>query len=292
MNKHQLLGTSIAVMVGAMTLTGCSLHIGEFSTNTLRTGPTQSEKIDVAKPEDASTTWGVEISPAAANVTVDSKGESLINGLVTYNVHEYKPLVSTSTNKAVVRTPAVWGSTNGDVRVDWNLSLGKGIPMNMTVNTGASKGTWELGGLSLHNLSWRQGAADTRLMFSEPNPVELSYMRYDMGAAKSVINGLGNANLRSGLITLGAGDLSLYLDGKLLHDVDLTIEGGVSHIAIYSGGNPVRVTFDGAISAINANGWSHSGRAYTSPEWAAGTSPMFNVTVKLGMGSVALNTGQ
>src|SRR4029453_989962 len=117
-----------------------------------------------------------------------------------------------------------------------------GVPMNLTVNTGASKGTWELGGLSLRSLNWRQGAAKATVLFSESNPEGMSNFRFDVGAGNATMRGLGNANFNSGHGTVGAGNLTLYFDGELSHDVSLTLEGGAAAITIYTGGNPVRVT--------------------------------------------------
>ena len=291
MNRYHT-ASGIAAILSALALTGCTIHMGNFTSSVYKTGPTQTTKIDVPLPEDSSKTWDVEISPAVANVVVDSKGEGLIHGTATYNVPELKPNVTTSGNLVAVRAAEVTGVLPRDTKNDWNLSLGRGVPINLTVNTGASKGSWELGGLSLRSFTWHQGAADANVKFSESNPEALSTFRFEMGAARTVFSGLGNANFRTGFGSVGAGELTLYFDGELSHDVDLMLEGGASQVIIYSGGNPVRVTMNGALNATTPGDWTKNGKEYTSPEWDKATGSRINVTIKLGAGAVRLNTGK
>lgn len=291
MNKlHMTIGLLAASSV--MALSGCTLNIGDNSFGVRKAGPAQTEKINVPMPADKTSIMDVEISPAAANVNVKANGESLVQGTVTYNVDVLKPIVTTSGNKVTVRVGDVRGSLPRDTQNDWDLALGPAQPMNLTVNTGASKGNWELGGLSLRNVTWRQGAADATLTFSESNPEDMSDFHFETGAARFTAHGLGNANFAKGFGTFGAGEVVLYFDGELSRDVNLRLEGGASSLTIYSGGNPVRVTVGGAMNSTNAGDWAKNGKEYTSPEWANAAGSKVNVDVQIGAGSVTLKTGK
>ena len=66
--------------------------------------------------------------------------------------------------------------------------------MDLTIESGAYDGTFEFGGLSLNNLTIKDGAANVELAFSEPNLVEMSTFRYETGASDVKMSGLANAN--------------------------------------------------------------------------------------------------
>jgi hypothetical protein len=290
MNSKRI-STAIAV-IGIVALTGCTINVPAINVSTYKTGATQTEKVSVPVPADQTKVWDVELSPAAA--TIDIKpGEGLVQGTVDYNVPELKPQVTTSDGNVTVREPNIKGSLPKGTVNDWNFTLGAGVPMNLTVNTGASKGDYDFGGLSLHRLKWAQGAADAMVQFSAANPEAMEDFRFDVGASKVTMSGLANANFSSGRGTIGAGSLILYFDGQLKQDVNLTLEGGAASITIYTGGNPVRATMGGALSGTKADdGWARNDKEYTSPEWASATGPKITIKVTLGAGSLTLKTGK
>lgn len=291
MNKYQMT-TAVLAGLSLIAMTGCSINIGDVNIRRLKTGPMQTETINVPMPENTSNVWDVELSPAAAEVNVDAKAEGLVQGTVEYNVPEYKPVVTTNGNRVTIRMDEVAGIPPSDVRNIWKLSLGQGMPMNLTVNTGASRSTWDLGGLSLRSLNWRQGAADASVQFTAPNPESMSNFRCDVGAGNLTIRGLGNANVNNGVATVGAGNLTLYFDGTLSQDLNLTIEGGAATVTINSGGNPVRVTMQNAVAATKSGDWNASSKEYTSPEWENSSGPKVNITMEIGVGTVNLQTGK
>jgi hypothetical protein len=292
MNKFKLT-TGILAAISIVALTGCNLTIGDRDINLrrLQTGPMQTEPVNVPMPSDKSQLWDVELSPGAATVTVNPGDAGLVQGTIDYNVPEYKPTVTTSGNRVRVQVEDIKGIPPNGVKNDWKLSLGRGVPINLTVNTGASKGTWELGGLSLRNLTWRQGAADAEVRFSESNPETMGNLRFELGAGSATVRGLGNANIDNGFVSVGAANLTLYFDGELSEDVYLTIEGGAATVTIYSGGNPVRVQVDNAMSSVKTD-WTKSGDEYTSPDWNEGAASKINIIMRIGVGTVNLKSGE
>lgn len=291
MSKNTITVALIAT-ASLVALSGCTINFGNTSLSLHKAGPVQTEKISIPMPSDKSSVADVELSPAAANVNVKANGEGLVQGSITYNVDVLKPIVTTTGNKVTIRAGKINGSLPRDTQNDWDLALGPGQPMNLTVNTGASKGVWELGGLSLRKLSWNQGAADATLNFSESNPEAMADFDFETGAARFTARGLGNANFTSGTGNFGAGEITLVFDGELSHDVNLHLEGGASSLTVYSGGNPVRVTVSGALNSTRANDWTKTGNEYTSPEWSTAAGSKINIRVQIGAGSVTLKTGK
>ena len=266
----------------ALALAGCAGEVG----------PTQTAIINVPKPDDPSQVWDVELNLGAASVRVDAEGEGLVSGLVEYNVVALAPEVIVTSQRVVIGQDFA-GVLPLNTRNDWQLKLGRGVPMNLTVNTGASSGEWELGGLSLRRLGWTQGAAGATLRFGQPNPDTLEHLRISGGAASLTARGLANANARVANVTAGAGALSLYFDGSLREDMDVVLDGGVSSIAIYSGGNPIEIKFEGPLKAIDNRGWAEiDDETYRSPEWVDGGRPKITIRARLGVAALTLVAGQ
>jgi len=253
-------------------------------------GPTQSFPINVPKPADPSEVWDVELYPGAASVTVGSSGEGIVQGTIDYNVESLKPTVTIGERRVSI-SQDLKGVLPINSRNEWRLQLGRGVRMNLTVNTGASSGDWDLSGLSLKRLGWVQGAADASLKFSLPNPERLDSFTVNGGAASLTLRGLANANISSGNITAGAGALTLVFDGQLAGDTEITLDGGVASIAIYTGGNPVQLVSEGPLKSIEASGWTQSDNTYTSPEWATASGPRITITARLGVAALKLITG-
>jgi len=252
----------------------------------------QTERVNVPLPADRSKVWDVELNPGTAGVTVAPTNDGLVVGVIEYNVREIKPVITTGNYHVKVEQGKVDGVLPLDTHNDWRLSLGLGVPMRLTVNAGATRGQWNLGGLSLRAIDWRQGASETTIRFPQPNRESLESFYLEGGASALTVEGLANANVKSGRIRAGAGNLDLYFDGRLAQNADIAIEGGVSLISIYSGGNPVQAIMEGGISSTSRGDWTQSGDTYYSPEWAKATGPRITLRLKLGVGSLRLVTGK
>lgn len=272
----------LLVMLAAFLPAGCAGEVG----------PTQTAVINVPKPDDPSQVWDVELNLGAASVRVDAEGDGLVSGLVEYNVEALAPTVTVTSQRVVIGQDFT-GVLPLNTRNDWQLKLGRGVPMNLTVNTGTSSGEWELGGLSLRRLGWTQGAAGATLAFSQPNPDTMEHLRINGGAASLTARGLANTNARTANVTAGAGAMSLYFDGSLREDMGIVLDGGVSSIAIYSGGNPIEIKFEGPLKTIDNRGWTEiDDETYRSPEWVAGDRPKITIRARLGVAALTLVAGQ
>ena len=272
----------VLVMLAAILAAGCAGEVG----------PTQTAIINVPKPADLSQVWDVELNLGAASVRVDAEGEELVSGLIEYNVEALAPKVTVTAPRVVIGQDFT-GVLPLNARNDWQLKLGRGVPMNLSVNTGASSGEWELGGLSLRRMGWTQGAAGATLTFSRPNPETMENLRINGGAASLTARGLANTSARTANVTAGAGAMSLYFDGLLRADMDVVLDGGVSSIAIYSGGNPIELKSESPLAAIDNRGWTKvDDETYRSPEWGDGGRPKVSIRARLGVAALTLVAGQ
>jgi hypothetical protein len=278
--RRNPLKTAFVGLAGVIALIGCAGQVGQTKTAT----------INIPKPGDSSQTWDVEINLGAASATIGSSGESLLQGAIEYNVDSLEPKVTTGERRVQV-SQEFQGVLPVNSRNDWKLQFGRGVPLNLAVNTGASSGTWELGGLSLKRLAWVQGAADATLKFSEANPERLDSFTINGGAASLTVRGLANANIRTANITAGAGAVTLYFDGALSQDGEIILDGGVSVVTIYSGNNPIELTSEGGLSNVDNTGWDQSGDTYTTPEWT-GSSPKITIRARLGVAALQLIAGK
>jgi len=280
----------LAVFMLVLGVAGCGVGLSAATA-----GPDQTAQVNVPQPEGTDTVWNVELDPGAATVSVAANAEGLVEGTIDYNVAELKPVITTDGGQVTIKS----GDLNNkivmseNIKNDWKLRLGQGVPMKLTVNAGATQGTYELGGLSLQALTWDQGASAATVNFSRPNPEKLTAFDVTAGAASLTMNGLANTNLGTATFKVGAGSLTLSFDGALAQDATITIDGGASALTIYSGGNPVQVeTGDNGLSGVSKGAWTQEGQTFSSPEWTAGTGPRIMIHTNMGGGGVTLLTGK
>jgi hypothetical protein len=279
--------TGPLALVTVLALTGCNISI-----NSVSTGPLRTSSIEVPRPADMSQSYELELDPGAASITVDARGENLVNGSVEYNVDDWKPVVSNSTGRTVIGQKEFSGIPPLNSRNDWTISLGRGVPLSLTVNAGAIHGSWDLGGLSLRSLQWKQGAADTIVRFSEPNPELMDEFSIDAGASTLTLLGLGNLNASEGRINIGAGTLLLHFDGVLTRDLQITLVGGAAAVTIDPGDNAVQVIKEQSFTMVTSGDWTQYQDTYSSPNWDAATGHKVTVRAQLGAASLNLVNGR
>jgi hypothetical protein len=158
--------------------------------------------------------------------------------------------------------------------------------MNLSIDSGAYDGKFELGGLSLTRLEIKDGASNVEVSFSEPNPVEMSTFTYNTGASDVKLTGLANANFSLLDFSAGAGDYTLDFSGELQRDASIKIESGLSNlIIIVPEGVSAVVTVESGLSNVNAgSGWERSGEDYIQK----GEGPTLTFVIEMGAGNLTL----
>jgi hypothetical protein len=248
--------------------------------------PEVTEDIQVEYPDTEEINLNLKFG--AGELTLNPGADILVDGTATYNYDELKPEVNTDGGDVEVRVGD--GNLNifpnlNNLKNEWDLKLGN-QPMNLSVESGAYDGTFELGGLSLTRLEIKDGASNVEVSFSEPNPVEMSTFTYNTGASDVKIIGLANANFSLFDFSAGAGDYTLDFSGELQRDASIKIESGLSNLIIIvpEGVNAV-VTVESGLSNVNAgSGWERSGGDYIQK----GEGPTLTFVIEMGAGNLTL----
>lgn len=249
-------------------------------------GPDVTDEITVPAPD--ADNISLRLSFGAGDLTLSSGAKKLVEGTATYNYAEFKPVVNVDEGNVHIQVgdkefnalPAF-----KDLKNEWDLKLGD-TPMDLTIESGAYHGEFELGGLSLNNLTIKDGAANVNLAFSEPNLVEMSTFRYETGASDVKMSGLANANFSILDFSSGAGDYTLDFSGELQRDASIKISSGLSNIIVIvpEDVNAV-VTIDSGASNVNAgSGWSKNGNVYEQK----GDGPTLTFIIEVGAGNLTL----
>jgi hypothetical protein len=249
-------------------------------------GPEMTDEISVPVPdaEDVS----LRLSFGAGDMKLAPGAKKLVEGTATYNYSEFEPVVKVDEGDVRIRVgDEEFNSfpTFKDLKNEWDFKLGD-TPMDLTIESGAYDGEFELGGLSLNNLTIRDGAANVELTFSEPNQVEMSTFRYETGASDVKMTGLANANFSIFDFSSGAGDYTLDFSGELQRDASVKIASGFSNIIISIPEDvDAVVTVDSGASNVSVgSGWSKNGNVYKQK----GEGPTLTFVIEIGAGNVTL----
>ena len=242
---------NVKVLSAILVLSIASLACG-FSVdlpNLPKAGPEVEESITVTDPKSDETR--LSISFGAGELKLSPGARNLVDGTAIYNVDDFKPEIVENGNRIEIKQ----GNLNRippleDLRNEWDLKLGS-APMDLVISAGAYEGTLELGGLSLKSLEINDGASNVNLAFSEPNPVEMSIMRYATGASDVTLTELANANFSTLTFSGGAGNYTLDFSGELQRDAVVTIDSGFGNVTLIVPEDVnARVTVEGA--AVNS----------------------------------------
>lgn len=272
--------SAILVLALASLACGFSIDLPERR----EAGPEVEESITVADPESDDTS--LTISFGAGRLTLSPGAEELVDGTVVYNIDDLKPEIIENGDSIEIKQ----GDFNGlplfdDITNEWDLQLGD-APLDLTVQAGAYEGNLELGGLSLKNLTVRDGAAHVDLSFTEPNQAEMSMLRYQTGASEVRLTGLANANFSTLAFSGGAGNYTLDFSGELQRDAAVTVESGFGNLSlIIPEGVDAVVTVESAAVNINHDsGWAQNGQKYTQ----RGSGSTLTILVKMAAGNLVI----
>jgi hypothetical protein len=274
------------LLVLALSTIACGFHVS-IPINTVTPGPMVTDQINVPLP-DTSQTVDLSLAFGAGTLKLQPGATALVSGTAKYNIADFKPAV-TSSGSTVRIEQGNWHLKGipdlSNIKNEWDLSLGK-QPLNLSIEAGAYKAEYELGGLALTNLTVKDGASDVKMNFATPNLAEMFLLSYETGASNVSITGLGNANFSSLTFHSGAGNFTLEFTGALKRNGSVNIETGVSNTTlVIPSGLPVQLTVDGGLSNVTYDSaWSKNGNLYTQ----AGSGPQLTIVVHIGAGNLTL----
>jgi len=270
------------IAILALTALACGISAPEPPTPQ----PEVTEDIKVEYPD--ADEINLKLRFGAGELILNPGAALLVDGTATYNYDELKPEINTDGSDVEVRVGD--GNVNifpnlNNIKNEWDLELGD-QPMNLSLESGAYEGEFELGGLALTRLDIKDGASNVEISFSKLNPVEMSTFTYNTGASDVKITGLANANFSLFDFSSGAGDYTLDFSGELQRDASVKSETGLSNfiIIVPEGVNAV-VTVQGGLSNVNAgSSWERSGSDYVQK----GEGPTLTFVIEMGAGNLTL----
>jgi hypothetical protein len=271
------------------TATACGAGIDLPFRTEMKTGPTQTESIQIPIPA-GDPPINVTLSFGAGKLTIlPNPGDDFISGTATYNVEDFKPTVTSESNKISIKQGNIKLNAvpkiNQKIKNEWSLAFSN-YPMDFTIKSGAYTGEFEFGGLAITDLHIADGASNVTLSFSTPNPSRMQAFRYETGASNVTMEKLGNANFQTMLFESGAGNYSLDFSGSIQQDASIFIETGLSRLVITVPQDiPATAQFEGPLSKVNAKGnWEQIGEEYVQ----GGEGPKLTFTIETNAGTVTL----
>jgi hypothetical protein len=260
----------------------CSINVNVPSP---KVGATQTYDINEAPP--ASAPAELHIGMGGGKLNIQPGGKNFIQGTVEYNVSQWKPTI-TRTNTSVsvqqqLRNGIPLPST--DLVNNWDLKLGE-TPMNLIIEAGAYQGTINLSGVPLTGLKVTDGASQANVEFNTPNPQIMETFTYETGASNIKLTGLANANFNTMNFSCGAGNYVLNFSGKLTHDAQANINGGLGNLTIIiPKGMNANVVLGASLNNIQTQGvWTVEGQKYS----VSGEGPTLTIDLNVGVGNLTL----
>ena len=274
------------ILILTLILTACSFNISLPITQPA--GPDTTDEINVPLPADATQTVDLSLKFGAGTLKLHPGAGALVSGTATYNISDFKPTVTVN-GSAVRIEQGNWRLTGipdfSNIKNEWDLALGN-VPLALTIDAGAYHAEYELGGLTLTNLTISDGAADTKLNFASPNLTEMSLLSYSTGASNVSLTGLGNANFASLEFNSGAGNYTLDFSGQFQRDGSVHIGTGISNLTlVIPSGIPVQITVDGSLSNVtHDSNWAKNGNVYSQ----TGSGLQLTIVVEIGAGNLTI----
>jgi hypothetical protein len=267
----------------AALLTACSGVI----VSDAQIGPSQTATIAVPAPDSEAADLTLRFGAAQFRLQPGAAG--LVEGTVQYNVEQLKPTVTSSGGQVTIEQTANDLSFSSQLRNAWDLKISNAIPLALTVEAGAYKGSYDLGGLRLRGLKVEQGAAESTYDFSKPNPEALEQLSFSSGAASLTVSNLANANAASMRFETAAGDCTLDFGGTLERTSDVDIQAAATNLTIrVPSSTPMLVRIKGSLSSTDLKGFRQIDRQeYTNAAWDE-ARPHVVVTIENAVGAVNL----
>lgn len=183
------------------------------------------------------------------------------------------------------RIPAVFGGIPS-----YEVTIGKGQPFALTIETGASEFDLDLGGVPLSSLMVRQGAGRFELDFSTANPHPMDLLEVSSGAAGIELENLANANFSQMRLSGGAAGYKLDFGGTLSRDAEAAVEAGLSGVEIkIPPSTAAKVVAQTTLGSVDVgDGFAKREGAFWSEAGLAENEPLLTIRAGVRLGSLQL----
>ncbi len=285
-------GTLVVVLAGL--LTGCMIPIPTVEPLTVIDPVDEVRTVESGGASRAT----VRLRLLLRSLTVRAADDvSLLRGRFRYNVAEWAPNVEEKTEGDRVSVTVGQGlgsqiplGEHSELQNIWDVELGRGVPLDLTIDIGAGEAQLDLSGVPLSDLTVTSGNSDLALTFGSQNPQPLGTLKLTTGAGQLVASGLGNSNFDRVTVFGGAGTVDLDFSGTYQRSGVVDVKAGAGKVTIRVPGTiGVRVTLSGtAMTGVDTVGFAEQGDDIYVND-AYGVAPLtLSIKVTTGLGSVSL----
>lgn len=254
------------------------------------------EVVDIAYPESENPQLELVI-PVSGSLELQPGGEKLVDGTITYDIPEWKPLITEGPDGVQIRQDERWLHTHWDSpRNDWSLNLGTARPYRLKIKTGVSRGRMSLGGLPLTGLHIGAGVGDCKVRFEEPNSESMKLLRVESGVGQTQVIGLLNANAREIKIGGGVGQVKLEFTGKRPEfDTPVRVEAGIGGFELIIDKDVSAIIRVNGLAGVDLRGDVRTrsrsfGSGVYETESYTGNGPTLDIRVVMGLGGLTIRT--
>jgi len=259
-------------------------------------GDAVTEVVDIEYPEKENPLLELVI-PVSGRLELQPGGEKLVDGAITYDIQEWKPIITRGPDGVQIRQDERWLHTHWDSPVnDWSLSLGTARPYRLRVKTGVSRGRISLGGLPLTDLRIGAGVGDCTVSFDEPNTEPMKQLRIESGVGQTEVSGLLNANAGEIRVGGGVGQIKLGFTGKRPeNDTPVRIDAGVGGFELNIDKDVPAVIRVNGLAGVDLRGAVRTrsrsfGKGVYETESYNGEGPILDIHVVMGLGGLTIRT--
>jgi hypothetical protein len=187
------------------------------------------------------------------------------DGHFRYNVAEWEPVLRQETVGSSLRLTVNQGlgtqlplSDHEQYSNAWDITLGRGLPVDLQADLGLGAAQVDLGGIPLTGLSVTAGSGDVTVTCATPNPQALGMLRLTAGTGTVIATQLGNLNFDRLAFIGGTGGADLDLSGAWTRSALVDVKAGAGKVTVRTpAGVGVRLSFSGTpVSDLSTVGFT------------------------------------
>lgn len=213
----------------------------------------------------------VKVRFGAGRLTIGPEdGSALYRMHLRYDEDSFEPVADYVGNRLDLGLKGIGRSTpwRKQDQQEMELSLARGVPMNLELEFGAVRADLDLGGMRLKKLDLSTGASESRVEISEPNAMRMSTAGFKVGAADFRVGNLGNLNAERINVDAGVGRVVLDFGGDWQDDAAVSVEMGLGSLELrFPRGLGVQLVRNTFLTSLDSEGLVKRGNSYFSLDW-------------------------
>jgi len=183
---------------------------------------------------------------------------------------------------------SIFGWLAGVPRLE--LTLGAAKPYAVTLESGASEASLDLGGLPITRLAIKHGAGKMELDFSAANSQPMSLLSLATGASDTSVRNLANANCAEITVEGGAAAYRFDFGGQLQRSAHVRISTGVSSLDLsIPRATAAKVALESVVGGPDiGDGFTKKEGTFWTEAALAGQSPILTIHASVALGALRL----